>query len=136
MSNYGFVATLSNGTVAAENNGMWTVIPGERKPWVRLQQYCADNDLHITSLRLNVDGQTYHLPKIDTRFNTGALHPDSYSIQYIGEVEQDGTTNNLIDVGAYYGDVSVHLMCELDGQHTSWTQVRQDFKPLCKVGGK
>lgn len=130
---HGFVATLSNGTTAAEHTEQWQLIDGARKPIVRLCQFLAENNLFVTSLRYNANGQTYHIPKLDTRFNKGGLQPDHYSTEYIYERDEgfEGVTEKLfVDLGAFYGDVSVHTIFEVGGQHTLWVQVRNKYRPM------
>ena len=136
---HNFVATLSDGTVAAEHSGQWVVIDGERKPWVRLGDYLLQNGLHVTSLRYNANGTTYHAPKLDTRFEKGGQEPDWYSLEYIIEVEEGPNGReemHLVDIGAYFGDVSVHQIIELGGQETSWVQLRKNYKAMAYVAGR
>jgi hypothetical protein len=132
---HGFVATLSDGTTVAEHTGEWTIVEGARKPWVRLCDYLLENKLYITSLRYNINGVTYHAPKLDTRFEKGGIHPKGYSLEYIYEREEGfmpvGVTEFLaVDVGAYYGGPSVHQIVEVGGQKTAWMQVRNEYKPM------
>jgi hypothetical protein len=44
-----WVASLSNGETIYEDE-----TKGERPSWERLSEYCVDNDLSITNLRLNI----------------------------------------------------------------------------------
>lgn len=134
-----WVATLSDGTVAVEHKGDWQIIEGERKPWVRLCQLLQDKNLHITSLRYNANGQTYHAPRLNDRFMHGGDHPISYSIQYIFERDEgiDGVREfNAVDIGAQYEGFSVNQIIELGGQRTSWVQVRYGFEPLAPARAK
>lgn len=136
---HGFVATLSNGATVAEHQSEWIIIEGERKPWVRLGDYLLKNKLYLTSLRYNGNGQTYHAPKLDTRFEKGGLHPDWYSLEYIFEHEEgaSGASDTLlVDIGAYYGDMSMHTIIEIGGQRTVWTQVRKGHRAMAYVAGK
>jgi hypothetical protein len=52
----GWVATLSNGEIRKESEPK----PGERTPWQKLLQYCRENDVKLTSLRLRVGSTTVH----------------------------------------------------------------------------
>ena len=133
---HGFVATLSNGTTAAEHSEQWDIIEGARKPIVRLSQYIAENNLFVTSLRYNANGQTYHMPKLDTRFEEGGLQPDHYSVEYIYERDEgfDGVTEKLfVDLGAFYGEVSVHTIIEIGGQQNMWSHVRSGYNPMLRL---
>lgn len=136
-----WVATLSDGTVAIENKGDWSVVEGERKPWVRLCDHLVKNNLHITSLRYNANGTTYHAPRLNDRFMHGGEHPETYSIQYIYERDEgsDGVTETqLVDIGAQYEGFSVNQVIELDDQSNgkSWVQVRRDFVPMAPARAK
>lgn len=133
---HGFVATLSDGTVAAEHQDNWAILPGERKPWVRLAQHLAQEGLHVTSLRYNANGQTYHAPKLDTRFEKGGRAPDHYAIEYILEREESPGSvveRLFVDIGAYYGNASVHMLIELGGQQSVWTQLRNGYAAMQKA---
>lgn len=133
-----WVATLSDGTTAAEYTGEWQIIPGERKPWVRLCQYALDNDLHITSLRLNFKGRTIHLPRNNFgRFTLDSRAPLLYSVMYIAEGELPVSGNieqhNYIDLAAHYDKFDVHFVQDIDDGNTSWVVVTDPGEPLAKV---
>ncbi len=133
---HGFVATLSNGTTVAEHHGDYTVIAGERKPFVRLCTFVAENGLYLTSLRYNANSTVYHAPKLDQRWEKGGLHPDRYGIEYIVELEegpQGREECHYVDVAAYYGDMSVHTIIELGGSQHVHTQLRQGYIALASA---
>lgn len=133
-----WVATLSDGSTVTEHTGQFQVIPGERKPWVRLCDYAAQNDLHLTSFRLNYKGRTIHMPR--PKFDRFGLHensraPLSYSLQYHveGEFGEDGSFSqeNFIDLAAHYQDLTVHYIQELDGNN-SWIVMTEGDLPLAE----
>lgn len=130
-----WVATTSNGEQVAEHKGNYTVIDGERKPWVRLCQNLATNGEHITSLRLWIvdkHGQrTVNLPRLNSRFKANTI-PDRYSIEYILEADDVlGATkqDEFIDVGTHYGNVSVHYIQQINDIANSWIEVRSGLEP-------
>jgi hypothetical protein len=133
-----WVATLSDGSTVAEHAGEFQIVPGERKPWIRLCQFAADNNLHLTSLRLNFKGRTIHLPrsKFD-RFdmNESSRTPAFYALQYHleGTFEEDGSFSqtDFIDLAAHYDDFVVHYIQNITDANTSWVVVTNaDSEPL------
>jgi hypothetical protein len=128
-----WIATLSDGTTAAEHTGNWTLIPGERKPWIRLCKYAAQNGLTITSLRLNFRGRTIHLPRSNfDRFDMNATSrsPLYYSLAYHVELDMtDGDLDNqtrFIDIAAHYPDeIAVHYIQDTTDGNNSWVVVTQ-----------
>lgn len=130
-----FVATLSDGTTAVEESGEWVTRYGERKPWVRLTQFAAKNGLHLTSLRLNIDGRTIHMPreKFD-RFSLEGVAPNFYSLNYYLEVDNvgqgGGDQSHYIDLTAHFDDFAVHYIQDTSQGNNSWIVVTHDDKPL------
>ena len=125
-----WVATLSDGTTAVEKQGTWTLNPGERLPWIRLTEFAADNDLHLTSLRLNFNGRTIHMPREKfTKFSMEerAIAPEYYSVQYHLEVDDmlsgSPTQTNFIDLAAHYKDFAVHYIQDATDGKDSWIVV-------------
>ena len=125
-----WIATLSDGNTAVDQTGEWTEIPGERKPWVRLCDFAAKNKLHLTSLRLNVDGKTIHMPRDAwDRFdmNETAKTPDFYSLTYHieGELGDGGITNveKFIDLAAHFDGFAVHYLQNMTNPNVSWVLV-------------
>jgi hypothetical protein len=51
-----WIASLSDGTTVFED-----ITPGMKTAWMRLKEYVAANDLHITNLRLEYAGQQARL---------------------------------------------------------------------------
>jgi hypothetical protein len=136
MENVQWVATLSDGTTAVEHRGSWAVIPGKRKPWVRLCNFAAQEGLHLTSLRLNIDDKTIHMPrdKFD-RFNLGkySQSPKSYSLQYHLEVDdlmakRDST--EFVDLAAHYPLFTVHYIQDVTNGNNSWIVVTDGDTPM------
>ena len=130
-----WVATLSSGDTAVEHVGEYQVKPGERLPWVRLTKFAADNKLHLTSLRLNVDGRTIHMPRPNFgRFNLGekSISPLFYSLQYMveGEMGGEGTmeAKYFVDMCAHFATYDVHYIHDTS-QGNSWIVVTDGFSP-------
>jgi hypothetical protein len=131
-----WVATLSNGETAVEHSGDYQIIPGERKPWVRLTKFLVENDLYLTSLRLNFKGRTVHLPRPNfDRFGLNQLskEPLFYSLQYNleGEIKNGGILEqkHFIDLVSHYDTYEVHFIQDLEG-HTSWVVVTEGYRSL------
>ncbi len=123
-----WVATLSNGDTVAEKSGEWQEVPGQRTPWVRFAKFAAEKDLFLTSLRLNIDGRTVHMPRINfDRFamNETSLAPLFYSLQYHMEADMLGgggieKETRFIDLAAHYPEgVAVHYIQEMGDQNNS-----------------
>lgn len=120
-----WVATISDGTVATELEGEWTIIPGERKPWVRLCQKLHQEGTWITSLRLNVNGQTIHLPRQNNKFESEP--PLYYDVCYHAEIDDifgDRTQKDYVDIGAFYDTFSVHYIHEI-GNNNAWVTINK-----------
>lgn len=132
-----WVATLSDGTTAVEHTGEYQIIPGERKPWVRLCEFTTENGLHLTSLRLNYKGRTIHMPrsKFD-RFDMNERNraPLFYALQYHieGEFLENGefSQTNFVDLAAHYGDFAVHYIQDTTDGNNSWVLVTDGDEPL------
>ena len=125
-----WVANLSDGTTAVEKQGKWTLNQGERLPWVRLCYFAADNDLHLTSLRLNINGRTIHMPRekfIKFSMHERARAPEYYSVQYHIEIEDpmsgDAKQTQFIDLAAHYADFAVHYIQDVTNSNDSWIVV-------------
>lgn len=131
-----WVATLSNGDKAVEYSGEYQIVPGERKPWVRLTQFLVEKDLSLVSLELDVEGKKVSLPATDfNRFGLGDFNyiPLHYSLQYHieGEFDQTGifTQANYVDIVAHYQDFAVHYIQNLNGGD-AYITVTQGFEPM------
>lgn len=132
-----WVATLSDGSTAVENSGEYQLVPGERKPWVRLTKFLADNDLHLTSLRLNFRGRTIHMPRSNfDRFglNEHSRAPSFYSLQYIleGEIGQGGVVNQkeFIELTSHYDVYEVHYIQDVADGNNSWVVVTENYNAM------
>lgn len=130
-----FVATLSDGTTAVEESGEWTTNFGERKPWVRLTQFAAKNGLHLTSLRLNIDGRTIHMPRDKfAQFSVEGEAPDYYSLSYHLEVDDamsgGHSQTHFVDLAAHFGDDAVHYIQDITLGNKAWIVFSKGDKPL------
>ena len=138
MSDLRWIATLSDGTTAVEHSGEYTIIPGERKPWVRLARDLGEKGLYLTSLRINFRGHTTHMPRSNfDRFdlNEKSLAPLFYSLQYHLEAESANgapleQTMFIDAVGHYENDLAVHYICDVTNGATSWVVVTKGFNPM------
>ena len=139
-----WIATLSNGATAVEHSGEYSIIPGERKPWVRLTEFLTINNLHLTSLRLNFRGRTIHMPRENfDRFSLNALSrsPSFYSLQYFLEGEM-GLTGGIteqrhyIDLVAHFDTFEVHYVHDLEDGNTSWVLVTENFESMAPTPRK
>jgi hypothetical protein len=132
-----WVATLSDGSTATEHSGEYTILSGERKPWVRLTRFLADNDLHLTSLRLNFRGRTIHMPRQNFgRFglNEQSRPPLFYSLAYFleGEINEAGEfgEKHFVDLVAHFAKFDVHYVHDLQEGNTSWVLVTEGYNPM------
>jgi hypothetical protein len=131
-----WIATLSNGETLAEHFGDYTETPGERKPWVRLCKYLAENDLHLESLHLNVNGHIITMPSASfNKFGIdNSLSPHSYSLQYYleGEIDEVGqlTNQRFIDLIAHFESYDVHHINDLQNGNENWIVVTPSTSTL------
>lgn len=136
MTDVKWVATVSDGSTVVEHTGEYSVIPGQRKPWVRLTEDLLGKNQHLTSLRLNLRGRTIHLPRANfDRFNLGGLSrtPSFYSLAYLHEVEMSNSGANqteFIDLVAHYDGYEVHYIQDITDGNNSWITVTQGYEPL------
>lgn len=100
-----WIASLSNGETIYENN-----FKDELPAWERLGQYCEDNDLSITSLRLQIAGTEVKLPSGQQGY-----------IQKKIAWTVGGTTGGLRRCIGYSQD-GLALIHEVDNQRGSRTQ--------------
>lgn len=140
MDTVRWVATLSNGETAVEHSGEYTLEPGQRMPWVRLCEFLAQNDLHLTSLRLNFKGRTIHMPRANfDRFDMSKSRPPLfYALEYKLEAEMgdDGTfgeSKRFIDLIAFYDNFEVHYLQDLQEGNNSWVVVTQGYLPMAQT---
>ncbi len=125
-----WIATTSTGRTVAEHED-YKILEGERKPWVRFLRELAPGE-YLTSLRVQLNGQNVHLPRYrQTLADKPGLAPSHYSLEYAVEVDNvfgDSSQKTFLDIGAYYGQTSIHAVCELEGNN-AWVEVRQDYAP-------
>lgn len=129
-----FIATLSDGSTITEGSGEWTVQPGQRSPWIRLAQFATKNKLHLTSLRLDIDGRTVHMPRERfERFGLEGVEPHFYSLSYQLEVDNinsgGGKQSHFVNLTAHFDDFEVHYVQDVEGT-TSWIIVTRDFDAI------
>lgn len=130
-------AELSDGTKAVEHSGSYQLEPGKRKPWVRLTQFLAENDLHLTSLSLVTGDKTVRLPMKEMNrfgFEGKDVKPQGYALQYLFEGEADQATGvfteqEFVDVITHYNDYEVHYIQSFEGDQ-SWMFVTEGFSSL------
>lgn len=125
MTNAHWIATVSDGTTATEHTGEWKIIPGKRKPWVRLVEKLAADGNHLTSLRLCINGRVIHLPRPgNNRF--ASRPPLYYSLCYHAEIDDIFGTpveRHFVDLAAHYDDFAVHYIQDASEGTTSWITV-------------
>ena len=122
--NVKWIATLSDGATAVEHKGEYKIIPGERKPWVRLCRNLASEGKWITSLRVQIGKKTVHLPRIEGKFKTRP--PKYYSLCYHMELDDIFGTpkeKHFIDLSAHYGDFAVHYIQDITEGNNAWVTV-------------
>jgi hypothetical protein len=129
QENGAWIATLSNGNTIVEHEGEFSLRTGELTPWVRLTHFLIENDLYLTSLKLNFRGRTIQLPstKFD-RFNLETKKPDYYSLQYHIEAVQElgaGPFEQVlfVDLAAHYPDFAVHFIQDVTNGNDSWVVI-------------
>lgn len=125
-----WIATVSDGTTIAEHEGQYEIIPGERKPWVRLCQSLRAEGKHLTSLRLRIGDRAIHLPRSQGRFSTkNPVAPDFYSLEHIVELDGiggDQSQSDFLDAAAHYEGYSVHFITQVDDITNAWVEVRDN----------
>lgn len=119
-----WIATLSDGTTAIEYQGEWDLIPGQRKPWVRLIDQLQAEGKFITSLRLRVGKRTIHLPKPSSRFESYC--PLYYSLCYQADLDDalgSPVETHYVDLAAHFENFAVHYIQDITHGNTSWITV-------------
>jgi hypothetical protein len=136
-----WVATLSDGSTVTEHAGDFKLVPGERRPWVRLNEFCAKNGLHLTSLRLNFKGRTVHLPRLGfDKFDYGdkSRAPLFYSLCYHleGDMQMDSQEllkqTTFIELSAHYDDLVVSYIQDVTDGKNSWVVVTDDRRAMAE----
>ena len=123
MADAYWIVTTSDGNTYIEGRD-FPVIPGERKPWVRLVDKLATDGSFITSMRLQVGKQTVVLPTMSGKF--GGYPPRYYSLCYHAEIDDvlgNQTQSDFVDVAAHYENFAVHYVCDTSSGNTSWITV-------------
>lgn len=125
MMNAYWRATLSDGSTAQEHKGNFQVIPGERKPWIRLINGLEGR--HLTSLILRIGKRTVHMPRINDKFPT--LPPKGYGLCYHVEIDDifgSRKEKHFVDLTTYYDDFQVHYIQDINDGNNSWVTVTKD----------
>lgn len=126
-------ASLSNGENAVEDKGKFEEVAGELSPWLKLREYCEDNDLSITSLQIRQEGRTHTLPSNDPKF--GGESPIGYN--YFRKVSEEFDNTDLsrsrvveryICIQAIYEDYTQSLWVDEMGRKESWVSVEEKGK--------
>lgn len=126
-----FKASLSNGETLIEDKG---ILRGDANgsPWVKLQQYVADNGLTITSLSLfTKDGRTFNLPSMaeNPRFKAAqGAQPVSYMVKrnMAANISRGGETmaSELFTVGvANYDGYRLEIWVDENNPRNSWSLI-------------
>lgn len=143
MNTIQWVATLSSGETFVEHSGDYKVIPGQRTPWVRLCQFVQEKGEHLTSLRLNYNGRTIHMPRSNfDRFGLGETNcePDSYSLQYHieGEIDNGDMLKQtlFVDLAAHYGEMTIHYIQDVTNGTIGWIVVSKNTERMAIVTAK
>lgn len=132
MSNQKWIVTLSDGSVLHEGEGEYTIIPGERKPFVRLVEKLKQEGKSIHSLSVDVDGKVTHLPG----FGPGPFatkKPSYFSLCYRYEADQilgNMKEKHLVDIGAHYDTFAVHYIHDITNGLESWVTITDNEAPL------
>lgn len=138
-SDFQWVATLSDGTTKREHEGEYAIVPGERKPWVRLTRFLNDSGLHLTGLTLKFRDREVHMP--EDQFQKLSMNgakivaPTSYSLQYMMEKELYGgqAETYFVDLIAHYPEFEVHLVQNVSSGNESWVTVTQGFQSMAQT---
>ena len=139
-----WVATLSDGSTAVEHSGEFQVVPGKRTPWWRLTELLGERGLHLTSLRLNFQGRTIHMPRANfDRFdlNNVSVAPLFYSLCYHAEGEIDQITGHFeqtkfVELSAHYPEFDVSYIQDITNGNNSWIVVTQGRNPMAPTPPK
>jgi hypothetical protein len=113
-----WIAFLSNGEVAVQDRGEFEPKPGERASWVKMCEFCRDNDLYVRNVGVLVNDELLQFPGEGFhRFSQNIVLPDHYSLQYHVEADDlfgDMRENHFIDLAAHYDGYTVHVVRSTD----------------------
>jgi hypothetical protein len=123
--------SLSNGETHYEDKGIFKVKEGEKSPWQRLDRYCIDNRLEVTSLGLYTDdGRRFNLPSAGNRPNFPIFYtltkPLDYAcfraltqgMSYLGAKPQKENLYTVIE--AIYSNHKLQLWVDEDNINNCW----------------
>lgn len=136
-----WVATTSKGNTYTEHTGQFRLVPGERRPWVKLTEILGRESEYLTSLRLNYKGRTVHLPRLNfDRFDLNEVSraPLSYSLCYHieGTMDFDGgglKQATFIELSAHYEDFVVSYIQDITGGNVAWIVVTDDRRVMAET---
>lgn len=130
-----WLASLSDGTTAIENEGQFKEIAGELSPWQKFLIHLSEKDLHITGMRIQVERlggstQTYNLPSFNKTSEGNhekwvtlrPMIPESYNyFRWVTKSLTDYTlVRHYIEIRAIYADFSVSLFVDENEGNESW----------------
>jgi len=113
----GWVANLSNGETAFES----AQVPGERTPWGKLNERCAEEGLWVTQIQLQIEGKTW----------VGISNADGYC--WFRDVSVDGLMSGVQNrrehagIGSIIGNV---VYCTVIDSNL---QSKQSTRPLASM---
>jgi hypothetical protein len=105
----------------------------------------GDNDLTLTSLRLNFNGRTVHMPRPGFDkfgYADSTREPLFYSLSYHVEAEMDMGGGLLeqtlfMDLAAHYpNDMTVHYVQDVTGANNGWVVVTEGHQALATTPRK
>ena len=106
-----WIASLSNGETVQET----APIPDELSAWQRLLMRCQAGNLHITQLRLQIAGRTFH----------AIPNADGYVCAYEARTAMNGQRRQLFQlVGSVDTDLGLVFVTKVNEQGDSWQEVR------------
>jgi len=129
MSDFQWIALLSDDTVAVEDEGEWVRKPGERLPWPRLAAYVEENDLFLKQLKFRNGDHFLNL----------APGADYYFVQYSVQVDNifgARQHTDFVDVGMGFGSTNIHYVYDLTNRSNSWIVASEGDDILAPIRGR
>jgi hypothetical protein len=122
-----WVAGLSNGEIAVEGNGKFEELPGELSPWQKLQKYLQDNNLEITSLKIQIRGRSYNLPSNSPRFGGEIPVKYNYFRKIVGDLSMTLANVEVVEryicIEAIYDKYKIQLWVDETFKDEAWISV-------------
>lgn len=122
---------LSNGESFIEGKGRFECIPNELSPWLKLQNYLKQNNLHITSLSLFNEHGTHNLPSAgkNPKFSpfANAEKPIAYNyFSYVGgDLRRVGVVDEFLVIEAIYQKYKLQIWVDKKNDNNSWVLVKE-----------